>query len=153
MLSPPQVTITVCPFHLRPTTERVYMTHFRQVNLAPLHPHPRYLPFPRTSIQSGGRRKDAGVWLWISHGPQLIQRWDTRAGWPGSLRSHHTPLGEGLVSPKQLSRRTQQPLASGWGTFGAKFEVQQAEENRQLKALSSQRQVPEVSCSFCSAST
>lgn len=96
----------------------------------------------QASIQS----REEGRMLWISQGytlyrsgtPQLVDQ-----GLPGLtillwVKFCHLP--KVAVPSKHLL------LCKV--AFGAKFEDQQAEENRQLKPLSSQRPVLEVSCSF-----
>lgn len=135
---------------MRPTTEHVYTTCFRQVSLAHFTLTPDVCHFPGQAFQVGeGCRGMAlnftGLTAYTAVGHH---------GWL-TMVSQDSPhsLGEGLVSPKWLSCCTQQTLASARGTFGAKFEAWQAEENMQLKDLSSQRQVPEVTCSFYSAFT
>lgn len=66
-----------------------------------------------------------------------------------------TPLGEGLLSPKTCLTQftTKQLVHSSFITCSNIFEGQQAEENRKLKAISSQRRAPEFPCPFRSAPT
>lgn len=137
----------------RPTTDHACLTLL--TNSAPLHPHPRCLPFPKASIQSGRRRQHAGAWFSSSQGLESVEKWDITAGWPGPPRSHHTPLGEGLLSPKTCLTQftTKQLVHSSFITCSNIFEGQQAEENRKLKAISSQRRAPEFPCPFRSAPT
>lgn len=113
---------------------------------SPTPPSPQMSAISKARIQSVGRRQHAGVWFSSSQGPQSVEKWDSTSGWPGALRAHHTPLGEGLVSPKPCLTQytTNQLVPSSFITCGNICEAHQAEEKRKLKAISSQR--PEFPC-------
>lgn len=132
-----QMAIAGCTFHftgwgqLQNTPTR--HINFRQANLAPLYPHP--------SLQSKHSKwsEMEGCRSMPSHftGPTAYTEvghhsWLTRVCLPGVI----TLL---WVKGWYVS---QQPPVSVWCAFRAKFETQKAEVNRQLKALSSQGQVP-----------